>query len=402
MRVHRLGRVPLLIVGVGVMVALAITAVTTDVLDPHPAAPTASTPAVPVPKEATAASLRSGHWVIGPRSPVGSRPSATLTWTGSEVLAIGGLPKQDFAYDNAAYNPVTHAWRRLARAPVDIGQGDGPQVWLGDRLFVFPGAFPLGVKGVYAARALLYDPGTDTWTATSPSPLGPVTSPVAARVDEQVLVAGIVAGKVRGALYDPANNTWTRTEPPAPPNHAANLLSILDTPEGTLLWSRWSRAAESGVDLLELEGTWADVTANWGGNQPLYIGYAQLSGAQVLISDLNNSCDTSCPRLASAGRPAELFDPETLQVQSVFVGPLDAARPFRTWTGAAEIDINLITYGEGNTVQPPGATAIRDPVTDTWSTVKRIEVALAPRSHPVWVGTHLVTLARDGRALTFG
>jgi hypothetical protein len=357
----------------------------------------------PVPPEATAAELRTGTWKTDSGSPAGNGDGAQMTWTGKEVLVIGGGPPEAFSTRNAAYDPATRAWRELAPAPSAIGRADGVEVWLGDRLLVLPGHGPAAYTAQYDLRPLLYDPVKDTWTPTAGGPGFTPTS--ATRVGAKVLVAGIAGGQVRAALYDPAADTWTEKDPVTP--HPSDTVIVLHVAAGTLLWSGWMErhtdpnglgSLTAGVDVLRLTDHWEDLTDRRRDLTPAQD--PQVEGEQVLIGSETPICRL-CKGVLALGPAGLLLDGQTLETHREAAGPLDVGRPYRTWTGGAEIDLNLAQIGGSDPVEPNQA-AVLDLASQTWFRLPDAPLDLASSTRPVWASDRLVTLSRSGRAMVFG
>jgi hypothetical protein len=88
--------------------------------------------------------------------PLEPRSHASVTWTGTELVVLGG----DGHNDGAAYNPTTRTWRPMATPPFPDG---GPlAVWTGTELLaVGPDPDPSDDSTLRTVAA--YDPGMDAW-----------------------------------------------------------------------------------------------------------------------------------------------------------------------------------------------------------------------------------------------
>jgi N-acetylneuraminic acid mutarotase len=132
-------------------------------------------------------------WRMLPKLPVTLR-DGTLTWTGTEVLAVGGMRYEAAqAKDSAAawaYNPSANTWRRLADMPVPRYQHLA--AWAGNQLLVWggrttsttgatPGAPPNGVA---------YDPATDRWSSMPAAPLKARVDAISAWTGTELLIWG--------------------------------------------------------------------------------------------------------------------------------------------------------------------------------------------------------------------
>ena len=158
-------------------------------------------------------------WTQLPASPLSPRQSATLHWTGDEVLMLGGsdappCPASASCYepttpplaDGAAFDPGTRTWRTIAPAPVPFEWATVVQ--LGDVVYL---AVP-GSSGRPDTRAafLAYDLGRDRWTDL-PVPTGSeLEGGLVAAGDRVVFYStGDEFGEHPDWSFDPATGAWT-------------------------------------------------------------------------------------------------------------------------------------------------------------------------------------------------
>ncbi len=157
---------------------------------------------------------------------------------------------------------------------------------------------------------------------------------------------------------------------------------------------------QPGPDVYRLTDRWSSVTGPWPQQQTL--GRPQLVEGRVLLSGTEPWCGF-CPGPYTPRGPSQLVDPVTLSVEALPAGPYDSARPSLTWTGASLLALNpdqSVSARDGLTIVA-GDLAVLDLTAGAWSYLPAAPVSQLVRSAPVWTGTRLVTLAADGRALTF-
>jgi hypothetical protein len=143
------------------------------------------------------------------------RAGASATWTGTEVLVVGGSkppinvePYVRLHTDGVAYNPATNRWRRLP-AMGDTGRAEHIATWTGRQLLVWGGAGWTVREGSRTAprHGVVYDPAANRWSAMPRSPLRGRTDPVAAWTGSQLLIWGgssVAGGSTPdGAAYFP-------------------------------------------------------------------------------------------------------------------------------------------------------------------------------------------------------
>ncbi|MGO9976507.1 MAG: hypothetical protein ACLP01_27600 [Solirubrobacteraceae bacterium] len=202
----------------------------------------------------SAAALTHGHWSVLARSPLGPRFGATVAWDGQEVLEIGGTATaamSDGVLDSgAAYDPSRLTWQPIAPDPANLPPANAASVWTGRELFVYGGPTGSHELGAGCCVAELYDPATNRWTISAKAPFGGLDQPTAVWTGRTVILAGLTGSsadaRLEVASYDPAGNLWRSLNPPAIAGHEPMAMAIVDTDDGVLLWSLWSRARPTG------------------------------------------------------------------------------------------------------------------------------------------------------------
>jgi hypothetical protein len=108
----------------------------------------------------------SGEWRMLSESPLSPRRYHLATWTGEEMVIVGGVGETD----GAAYNRATDTWRLIAHAPIPVGApaGEGVEglvgvVWTGDELVVWH---------VNSDQVAAYDPENDRWRPLPATEMG--------------------------------------------------------------------------------------------------------------------------------------------------------------------------------------------------------------------------------------
>lgn len=372
------------------------------VLVPHS---TASKPVVPS-DEGTAAELAKGHWSIGDRPAPDRTYGAHLTWTGTEVIALGGRTDASVVRQNYAWSPATRQWHPIADAPDSIGSGNGGSTWTGSELFVLPGYRP--DVAATSSRALLYDPASDVWRQSSElRHSGPAYADSVTWTGSRVFVAGASDGRLFGQLYDPTADVWTESTPLTPAHHEVDRALAFATPKGLLLWSFWTHTVATGnpgetsnffgIDVfLDRGNGWEDITQQWPAR--LYSETPFMVGDQLELGSGGNYCGR-CSGPWVPGQPASLIDLDRLVAVTLPKSHVDTGRPSRTWTGQAEIAVNSESFQGGSDPLYPGEAEVRDPETG-WHSLPKAPTYLSGQA--IWTGHELVTETYDGRIVTFG
>jgi hypothetical protein len=130
---------------------------------------------------------RAGRWEELPVAPLTPRWSALVTWTGEEVVVLGGHSEEtcddrgvcEELRDGAAYTPSTGRWRPLAPLPFGVAEST-PSLQVGDTLVV-----------VMSQAWWAYDAQADSWDRLpSPPDFDPAGLNNAAATDTEVYVPG--------------------------------------------------------------------------------------------------------------------------------------------------------------------------------------------------------------------
>jgi N-acetylneuraminic acid mutarotase len=139
----------------------------------------------------------------------------TAVWTGSEMIVWGGYSGSIFLNTGGRYNPTTDSWTATNTTNAPASRWNHTAVWddLDDVMIVWGGSDSSG----YFNTGGRYNPGTDSWTATSTS------SAPGARdqhrsvwddVDRLMIVWAGFNGSSNlntGGRYDPTADGWTAT-----------------------------------------------------------------------------------------------------------------------------------------------------------------------------------------------
>ncbi|HEY0963709.1 MAG TPA: hypothetical protein VGE69_15270 [Pseudomonadales bacterium] len=167
------------------------------------------------PKPADIGEVR-GQWVRTAPSPLSPRALVSLSWTGSEIIVLGGTktfrgpladiiePEGSLFADGAAYDPVSDSWRRIADVPDTLSGHSTASV--GSSVFVFAMTSPRGGPfHLYRYRSPL-----DAWDEFA-LPEHSVLSDIEAVGDKLLLYAREDKYAVAyDWLLDPATGQWTR------------------------------------------------------------------------------------------------------------------------------------------------------------------------------------------------
>jgi hypothetical protein len=97
-----------------------------------------------------------------------ARFAHTAVWTGSEMIVWGGGNREDELNTGGRYNPGTDTWTATSTTNGPDGRFYHTAVWTSDEMIVWGGYFYDGGGNQYLLNTgTRYNPGTDSWIATS-------------------------------------------------------------------------------------------------------------------------------------------------------------------------------------------------------------------------------------------
>jgi len=237
----------------------------------------------------TATLLNDGRVLVtGPGATAELYDPATETWTSTgsmnfarhswktatllndgRVLVAGGTTGPPFMISATAelYDPATETW--TATGSMSIGRMDHTATLLDDgRVLVAGGT--TGPPFMISATAELYDPATETWTETGSMSVARRRHTATLLDDGRVLVAGggFPPGTATAEIYDPSSGTWSPTGNMADPRtaHTATLLT-----NGRVLVAGGERRGE-GTPQLNTSEEYDPDTGTWGSRRLMPVG----------------------------------------------------------------------------------------------------------------------------------
>ena len=361
-----------------------------------------------LPAPATAAGLARAHWSVLPPSPLGPRSDPILTWTGNELVELGGVRDGILHRDGAIFDPGRRQWRRIAAVPGSVGLHGAVAVWTGvadHRLFVTNGK----VAG-------LYDPYANRWTTTRlPRSLAgrALYAPVSTGHDVILAAIGGPSGRPGLAVtaYNLARRAWRMITPPLPARHPPGAVSMVATWHRVILWSMWSRSRRtaagstivSGVDVLvRRHGAWSARTGHW--PQHRVVVGAAFAQFRILVPPGQFWCGP-CPAPYSES-PARFADPSSLALSTIPNSPLvtspPAQPPIWLWNGNTVLAADASSASRVAPDGRLGGLAAYDRWSGRWYLLPSAPSRPALAGPPIFAEQQLLVLRLDGGLLALG
>jgi N-acetylneuraminic acid mutarotase len=142
-----------------------------------------------------------------------ARERHTAVWTGSKMIVWGGYDGANPLDTGGIYDPATDTWTTVTTSGAPPARYWHAAVWTGSKMIVWGGR-PAGPGFPNTNTGGIYDPATDSWTATGTTgaPTGRVF-PTAVWARSKMIVWGGNDGNYAntGGVYDPTAGTWSAT-----------------------------------------------------------------------------------------------------------------------------------------------------------------------------------------------
>ena len=326
-------------------------------------------------------------WAIAAVAVVLATALGGAALVGSGVVELPGLPVQP-VLPGGSPSPDEHAestWTATGSMTTPL---NGPTVLLADgRVLVVGG---LGESGIGLSSAELYDPRTESWTATGAMIEGRLLHTATLLPDGTVLVAGgqsssgMAVPRLESAeLYDPRTESWTAT---GPMNEGRALHTATLLPDGTVLVAGGLMSGRS--DMLVSAEVYDPRTGSWTATGGMI--EARTAHTATLLDDGSVLVTGGGSGLLEVGNlsSAERYDPRTGSWTAT--GDMIQGRTGHT---ATLLDDGNVLVAGSNNFGVVDSAELYDPGTGSWiATGTMIEGR----------GSHSATLLPDGRVLVAG
>ena len=312
----------------------------------------------------------------------------TAVWTGSEMIVWGGAPSSN---TGARYNPGTDSWTATSTINAPDPRQSHTAVWTGNEMIIWGGSDgnPLNTGG-------RYNPGTDSWTPTS------TTNAPEGRYSHTAVLAGsemIVWGGFHnspdlntGGRYNPGTDSWTATNTANAPSGRAGHTAVWSGSE-MIVWG----GGNSSSFTLNTGGKYNPGTDSWTAtditNAPIArTGHTAVwTGSEMIVwggfAFVGSRFDNPLAYVNTGGR----YNPDTDSWTATSTANAPDGRWAHTavWTGS-----EMIVWGGSfhDTDKHYVNTGGRyNPSTDGWTATTTSNAPSARGSHTaVWTGSEMI------------
>ena len=177
-----------------------------------------------LPKSSDGAGCIDDTWTPTGGAPLG-RAAHTAVWTGSEMIIWGG----SVLNTGGRYDPSTDTWIATTTTNAPDPRSSHTAVWTGSEMIVW-GGIGNGFPPPYFNTGGRYNPGTDSWTATSVAnaPAGRYLHTAVWTGSEMIVWGGADFFDYfnTGGRYNPNTDSWTATSATNPPDPRASHTAV--------------------------------------------------------------------------------------------------------------------------------------------------------------------------------
>jgi N-acetylneuraminic acid mutarotase len=315
-----------------------------------------------------------------------ARDSHTAVWSGSKMIVWGGFGNCGIGYCNTGgqYDPGTDSWTATSTTNAPDGRASHTAVWTGSEMIVWGGLAPSPSN-----TGGRYNPSTDSWTATSTAN-APTTRAYHTAVwtgSEMIVWGGCATDNCAqllstGGRYSPQTDSWTATSNTSAPSAREAYTAVWSSSE-MIVWGGYDGSSQVNTGGRYNPGTnsWT-ATSTAGAPTGRYNHRAVWSGSEMIVWGGFDGSN----RVNTGGR----YNPGTDSWTATATTNAPSARsvPTAVWTGS-EMIVWGGSAGSGNYLNTGGRY---DPGTDSWRATSIGNNAPAARylHTAVWGGSEMI------------
>ena len=305
------------------------------------------------------------------------RDDHTAVWTGSEMIVWGGNDGMGHYFNTGGrYNPGTDSWTATTISNAPTGREFHSAVWTGTEMIVWGGTPGTGVLNTGGR----YNPATDSWIATSNTnaPTARENHTAVWSGSEMIIWGGFIgSGLNTGGRYNPNTDSWTATSTTNAPAPRYFHTAVWSGSEMII----WGGGNNSGA--LNTGGRYNPSTDSWAATSNVNAPAARSAhtavwtASEMIIWGGENNSGV----LNTGGR----YNPATDSWMATPTNNAPASRAFHTavWSGS-----EMIAWGGGNDFNTGGRY---NPGTNSWTATSTTNAPSGRSSHTaVWTGSEMI------------
>jgi N-acetylneuraminic acid mutarotase len=220
-----------------------------------------------------------------------ARVNHKAVWTGSRMIVWGGKDGGGYPENGGIYDPTTDTWTAMSTTGAPTARMLHTAVWTGSKMIVWGGT---GSAGEFSTGGI-YDPAADTWTATSTTGAPRYRdSHTAVWTGSRMIIwgGGVTVNYEAlntGGIYDPATDTWTATSTTGAPGQRYWHTAVW-TGSRMIIWGGYN--GTNNGNYLYTGGIYDPGIPS--GLHPLYVWKDGTGGGTVTSSPAGIDCGTTC------------------------------------------------------------------------------------------------------------
>jgi N-acetylneuraminic acid mutarotase len=308
------------------------------------------------------------------------RVAHTAVWTGSEMIVWGGGDNIPSDFNTGGrYDPSTDSWTATSTTNAPAGRVDHTAVWTGTEMIVWGGVGRSGPN--YLNTGGRYNPGADSWTATSTTngPDGRADHTAVWTGSEMIVWGGGNGGGFfnTGGKYDPSTDSWTATSTTNAPS-ARHLHIAVWTGSEMIAWGGAPGLLDTGGRYNPSTDSWTATSTTNTPDGRVFNTAVWTASEMIVWGGLNGSINVN-----TGGR----YDPGTDSWTATSLTNAPSGRFDHTavWTGS-----EMIVWG-GADPSDLNTGGRYDPSTDSWTATSTTNAPDARGGHTaVWTGSQMI------------
>jgi photosystem II stability/assembly factor-like uncharacterized protein len=310
----------------------------------------------------------------------------TAVWTGSKMIIWGGDTNSSFLNTGSIYDPVSNTWTAMSTINAPEARCNHSAIWTGSKMIVWGGT--IETSPYYTNTGGIYDPVTDTWTATdvTDADLPSIRAcHTAVWTGSKMIIwgGGIAFGDTdynTGGIYDPVANNWTATSIGANVPGVRAIHTAVWTGSKMIVWGGWNGTtyANTGGIYDSVANTWT-VTSTTNAPTARDSHTAVWTGSKMIIWG-----GVDPVSLNTGG----IYDPVANTWTATSTTNAPTARYYHTliWTGS-----KVIVWGGFDGTNYYNTGGFYDSVANTWTATSTTNAPVSRGAHTaVWTGSKMI------------
>jgi N-acetylneuraminic acid mutarotase len=301
------------------------------------------------------------------------------------MIVWGGTDLSSYLNTGGVYDPATDTWTATSTTNAPTRRCAHTAVWTGSKMIVWGGDDVVGVTNTGG----IYDPAANTWKAmsTTNAPTARYTHTAVWTGSKMIVWGGYgFGGRNTGGVYDPATNTWKATSTTNAPT-ARDMHIAVWTGSKMIVWG----GEDDNGDCLNTGATYDHATNTWTATSTTGAPSARVwptaawTGSKMIVW---GGADAGLSTFNTGG----IYDPAT---DAWTATSTTGAPSGRWWATAIWTGLKMIVWGglytSGSSYVGLDTGGIYDPAADTWTATSTTNAPAGRDAQTaVWTGLKMI------------